>query len=340
LACLLSLFFFSFSLFGRKNKLTNINMQAIGIDMSKDTFHAAFDNTQIREFKNTEEGITSFNSFLIENSFKTSGSILGVESTGIYHLLFCARMTALGWQVLVINPLLTSQMIASGLRMVKTDRKDARVIRQAVILGKGHRYTDTPEVLALKALVSERDDLVEIRGSLKRRMQVHRLRAEASGRPLYGSYDAVYKLLLKEIKVMEKHMGQLSSDTQQLLRSIPGIGTNAAAMLVAYIGDIRRFDKPEKLVAYIGIDPRVKQSGTSINGKGYITKRGSGLLRHMLYMSAFIAKRHNPEFTAYYQKKKAEGKHHTSILCALERKLIHCIWAVWKRGTPFRLKRG
>lgn len=312
-------------------------MQAIGIDMSKDTFHAAFDQSSVKEFQNTEEGIASFSSFLKEKSFSILDTAVGVESTGIYHLLFCARMTALGWKVQVINPLLTAQMIASGLRMVKTDRRDALIVRQAVMLGKGYRYNDTPEVLALKALVSERDDLVEMRADLKRRIGVHNIRLQAANMPLYDSYAEVLTALEKEIKAIEKQMKPLVAGTQQLLRSIPGIGRGAAAMLVAYVGDIHRFDKPEKLVAYIGIDPRVKQSGTSINGKGYITKRGSGPLRHMLYMSAFIAKRRNPAFTAYYQKKKTEGKHHVAILCALERKLIHCIWAVWKRGTPFKL---
>ncbi len=312
-------------------------MKAIGIDMSKDNFHAALDETSVREVKNTEEGITSFNLLLKEKQFNTSNTIIGIESTGIYHLLFCARMSSLGWRVFVINPLLTAQMIAAGLRMVKTDRKDAKVVRQAVMLGKGYRYTDTPEVLALKALVSERDDLVEMRGDLKRRIGVHALRAQAANMPLYDSYAEVLIVLDKEIKAVEKQMGSLVPDIQKLLRSIPGIGKAAATTLVAFVGDINRFDKPEKLVAYIGIDPRVKQSGTSINGKGYITKRGSGLLRHILYMSAFIAKRRNPAFTVYYQRKKAEGKHHIAILCALERKLIHCIWAVWKRGTPFKV---
>jgi transposase len=79
----------------------------------------------------------------------------------------------------------------------------------------------------------------------------------------------------------------------------------------------------------------VKQSGVSIHGKGRITKRGNVILRHMLYQAAFIARRHDAELGAYYKKKRSEGMHHTAALCAVERKLIHRIFAVWKRGTPY-----
>jgi transposase len=174
-----------------------------------------------------------------------------------------------------------------------------------------------------------------MRADLKRRIHAHDVRAHAAGIALHDSYGAIRLLISKEIKTIDRRVGSLAADLQTLLRSIPGIGTTTAALLVAYVGDIRRFDVPEKLVAYVGIDPRVKQSGTSIHGKGYITKRGNELLRHTLFQCAFIAKRRNPSFAAYYQKKRKEGKHHTSILCALERKLVHCIWAVWKRGTPY-----
>ena len=106
-------------------------------------------------------------------------------------------------------------------------------------------------------------------------------------------------------------------------------------MLVAYVGDIRRFPSAESLVAYIGLDCRVHQSGTSINGKGFISKRGNRHLRSVLYNAAFIARQTNPALKAYFDKKVAEGKHYTAALVAIERKLVHVIYAVWTRGTPF-----
>lgn len=311
-------------------------MKYIGIDMSKDTFHACFDDGKVKEFKNTAEGIGIFRVYLRENGYDITGTKIGIEATGVYHHLFCVTLSMGEWVVMIINPLLVSQMIKDGLRMVKNDRKDARIIREATVQGKGYRFTDTTEVLALKALVSERADMVKMKGDLKRRQHAHEMREKACSAKLHDSYGTTFVTLAKEIKVIEKQMKAMAPETQELLRSIPGIGVTASALLVAFVGDINRFDHPDKLVAYIGIDPRVKQSGTSIHGRGAITKRGNALLRHVLFQAAFIAKRHNPDFGRYYAKKKSEGKHHTSILCAVERKLIHLIWAVWKRKTPFK----
>jgi transposase len=123
--------------------------------------------------------------------------------------------------------------------------------------------------------------------------------------------------------------------TQHLLRSIPGIGAVSSACLIAYIGDVHRFSTPEKLVAYIGLDCRVHQSGASINGRGYISKKGNRYLRAMLFNAAFTARRSNPALRDFFKKKVSEGKHYTSALVAVERKLVHIIWAVWTRGTPF-----
>lgn len=89
-------------------------------------------------------------------------------------------------------------------------------------------------------------------------------------------------------------------------------------------------------MAYIGLDSRVFQSGTSVRGKGFISKRGSKYLRCILFNAAFIARQYNPELGAYYRKKVAEGKHYYSAMCAVERKLIHLIYAVWRRGTPYQ----
>src|SRR6266852_7988932 len=84
-----------------------------------------------------------------------------------------------------------------------------------------------------------------------------------------------------------------------------------------------------------GLDCRVYQSGTSVHGKGYISKRGNGYLRHILFNAAFVARQYNPDLKRYHEQKMREGKHYFSALCAVERKLVHLIYAVWKRGTPF-----
>src|SRR6266852_3184601 len=223
-------------------------MQAIGIDMSKDTFHAAFDDRKVLKFANTEAGIEKFMTTLEDGDFPITDTMIGVEATGVYHLLFAVTLREHSWDVVVINPLESHRMITQGLRTVKTDRLDALKIRTMTGMGKGYLFADTKDVLALKALVVERQALVEMRKMTKQRRDVHRLKEAATGFTFYDSFTAVMEALSTEIKHIERNMRGYETETQELLRSIPGVGSTTAAVLVAFIGDINRFATPEKLV--------------------------------------------------------------------------------------------
>ena len=306
-------------------------MNTIGIDVSKDTFHAAFNDVHVEVFKNTESGIKNF----MEKLESKEETLIGCESTGVYHLLLCETLRKNGWMIKVVNPLIAHRMIQSILRNIKTDKHDALSIRKVLLTGAGYLYTDTPDVVALKMLVQEREALSKMLSMLKHRIHAHDIRARATGLDVHDSFTGPLKLLSYEMREIEKKMSSYAPHIQLLLRSIPGVGKVTAAALVAQIGDIKRFSSPEKLVAYIGLDSRVHQSGTSIHWKGYISKRGSRYLRHVLFNAAFIAKRRNPGLKKYMEKKLSEGKHYFSALCAVERKLVHIIYAVWTRGTPF-----
>jgi transposase len=313
-------------------------MNAVGIDMSKDTFHACFDTDEVEIFENTKRGIKKFISRLGYFSFGLSDTTIGVEATGAYHLLFAETLRKKEWNIVVINPLLTSRLNKTSLRNVKTDRADARSIRQAVILGYGYRYTDTPDILRLKTLVQERLGLKRMHTECLQRRHAHSYKARAVDIPVPDCFQSVEANLSREIKALERQIAAVVPEIQKLLRSIPGVGALSAACLVAYVGDINRFESPEKLTAYLGLDCRVHESGTSVHGKGYLTKRGNKYLRATLFNAAFVAQKRNPELKKFYDKKIKEGKHHFVALCAVERKLVHLIFAIWKRGTPFEYR--
>ena len=90
-------------------------MNAIGIDMAKDTFQAAFNDTVVRQFENTEVGIEKFISFL--SRYDSAHVTVGVEATGVYHLLLCARLSLSGWRIVVINPLLMPKLSSNTFAM-------------------------------------------------------------------------------------------------------------------------------------------------------------------------------------------------------------------------------
>jgi len=59
------------------------------------------------------------------------------------------------------------------------------------------------------------------------------------------------------------------------------------------------------------------------------------VVRSLLFNAAYVARQHNPELKMFFEKKLSEGKHYFSATCAVERKLVGIVYAVWKRKTPF-----
>jgi transposase len=311
-------------------------MEYIGIDISKDTFHVAWnDVAKVSVFANDSEGIDAFENSLHHRNFQKDFTKIGLESTGIYHLLLCVLLTDHGWNVTVINPYITSKVIKASLRPVKNDRKDARTIRRVLIAGHGYRFTDTPEILRLKALLREYTALTKLKARCKQLIRTQETYQKTTEQQLESVFPTLCLSLEKSLKEMRSRLGETQSDAQILLQSIPGIGPVCSAALVAHVGNIDRFASPKKLVAYIGLDSRVHESGTSIHGKGFLTKRGNRTLRSLLFNAAFIARQYNPDLKQFFEKKINEGKHYHVATCAVERKLIHLIYAVWKRGTLF-----
>ena len=129
-----------------------------------------------------------------------------------------------------------------------------------------------------------------------------------------------------------------------LLCSIPGIGVLTAATILAEVGDFSAFSSPNKLVAFFGIDPSVNQSGEFTGTRNKMSKRGSRLLRRVIFTTALAnvrSKRNgnktNPVLYEFYQK-KCMNKPKKVALGAVMRKLVNIIFAVMRDKKPFELR--
>ena len=119
---------------------------------------------------------------------------------------------------------------------------------------------------------------------------------------------------------------------RKTLKSIDGIGENSAAALCSIITD--RFTHAKQLVAYLGLDPKEHQSGTSVKGRTRISKIGKSETRAALYMPALVAYRMGafPNFTA---RLEAKGKPPKLIIVAIMRKLVVIAFHLLKNGENF-----
>lgn len=134
----------------------------------------------------------------------------------------------------------------------------------------------------------------------------------------------------KQLKILENKIEELYLSLDCTLTSIPGIGITLAAIIVSEIGDISRFKDAPSLVAFAGIDPTVKQSGTYNCNSNKMSKRGSPYLRRALWSAAKCSYLFDPQLNAYYTKKRGEGKHHNTAIGAVCHKLTHIIYAIMR----------
>ena len=145
-----------------------------------------------------------------------------------------------------------------------------------------------------------------------------------------------YDLIQEEISLVENEITTHISKIDSKIPTIKGIGLVSAATIIAEIEDISRFDSPDRLLAYAGLDPRLYQSGTQ-EFKGKMNKKGSVVLRRVLMNSAESILIFNPVFYEYYRKKRDEGKSHRVALSHLARKLVRLIYKIETEHINFNL---
>ena len=162
------------------------------------------------------------------------------------------------------------------------------------------------------------------------------------------SFSLQLKLLIEQMKFIEAQVSDVETEIKSILEkidspitTIPGIGVVTGATILGEIGDISKFSNASKLAAYAGIDATVSQSGEYSSTNNKMSKRGSAYLRKALFQSALVAclgKNPDPVFSAFYQKKRSEGKHHLTAIGAIARKLTNTIFAVLKYDTPYQVQ--
>lgn len=308
----------------------------IGIDISKRDFHTCFgENSEIEKFATTKAGIDSFLCRLKEQKMTSGKTLIGMEATGSYHLPVAYQCSQSGYTVHVINPLITRKQNQTNLRRVKTDSSDARLVRYCLMNGAGYPFYETAETIKLKTLVRQRARFSMLRHRTRLKNEEVVRREEYLNIRITVLNNELYDFLDEKIRSLDVELRQYESSTQKLLMSIPGVGPQTAITCISEVADIARFPDAQKLTAWLGLDPRVHESGTSIHGKGYITKRGNKLLRTRLFNAASVAVLHQNMFQRFFQQKRSEGKPYRVALCAVMRKMVHVIHAVWSRGTPF-----
>lgn len=149
-----------------------------------------------------------------------------------------------------------------------------------------------------------------------------------------NSLLSLYKVLAKEIDLLESQIISLISEINPRLLTIPGIGPLSAAVIYAEYGDFSKFNSPAQMLSFAGLEPGYYQSGISEHS-GHMVKKGSSYLRYTLMNLSIPLTLHNIIFAQYYAKKRVEGKTHRIACSHLVKKLIRVIYTLEKNDIDF-----
>ncbi len=144
------------------------------------------------------------------------------------------------------------------------------------------------------------------------------------------------QVLDAEIEEIETEIEKIMEQIHSPITSIPGIGAQMGAMILAEVGDFSSFDSADKVLAYAGLSPSTYQSGQMNNCYAHMEKRGSRYLRYAIFNAAKYVCHWDPTFAAYLAKKRAEGKHYNVAISHAAKKLVRLIYAMEKSGQPYR----
>jgi transposase len=154
-----------------------------------------------------------------------------------------------------------------------------------------------------------------------------RLELPAHERQIVASCLREVDFLSREIAALEAALAKLALSSEQVKRlmTVPGVSLISAATFVAVVGEIGRFETPKKLVGYVGLDPKVRQSGEAKARHAGISKQGSAAARHMLCEAAWIAVRTPGPLRAFYERVRARRGVQIALV-ATARKLCVLFW--------------
>lgn len=306
---------------------------SVGIDVAKAKIDVAIywntSETKNKQFKNqTEQNMQSLISWLTENGVK-SGTPIVVESTGSYHWLTCLLLSEHKFCVHLINPLITKKYERSSIRGSKTDPIDAKRLAEIGTIEKDlPLFFDSRESLSIKKYHSLYAKIVKIKQQLDRCYHDALESAEIIGMSLnLTSIKDCLDQIQTTLKVLRQIIEDNTTEMAKELAEIKGVSKFQASILCSAV-DGRTFQNKDKLIAFFGIDVRLRESGTW-RGRSRLSKRGNSFYRMVLFQLGWSLSRHNERFTEYYQRLRDKGKHYYTCLIATARKFLKYFFAYY-----------
>ncbi len=319
--------------------------EALGIDVSKKTIDVnLYCKRDYLQFENTVKGYKALLVWVKRQTGLAMDQVLiCFEHTGLYSLPLAVFLTGQNITFCMEPSLQIKRSL--GLVRGKDDKVDARRISEYAYLRRKLLkpfVLPSLSVLRLQKLLSLRERMVKQRAGYISSLKEHKCKLKQKDYELYFStHKKMVHYLGKQIETIEKEMKELITHDEKmnelylLMVSVKGVGFILASTLLVATNCFSSFSDSRKFACYAGIAPFEKQSGTSLNMKSRVSHYADKRIKSLLNLAALAAIRSDPELRAYYQKRVEMGKSKMSTLNIVRNKIVHRIFAVVKRRTPY-----
>jgi transposase len=303
----------------------------VGIDVSKERLDVAVrPSGEVFAVERNAPGLE-----LLTTRLKAlSPHIVALEATGGFETVAAAVLAASELPVVIVNPAQIRAFAKAIGQRAKTDPIDAAVIAHFAEATKPEPRPLPDEATRLLAdLIARRRQIIEMivaERQRETRVAIPRLR----------------KSIIRLLKALEKELASLDGDIddavrgspawrekENLLASVPGIGSTIARTLIAELPELGRLGRKE-IAALAGLAPFTRRSG-QWRGKSFISG-GRATVRAALFMGAMVAKKHNPILKAFFDRLVAAGKPKMVAIIAVARRLLTILNAILRDKRPWQ----
>lgn len=316
----------------------------VGIDISKDSIDVALINEGIsmcQNFSNSKKGYRSMLSWL-KTFAQANEMLLCMEHTGLYGLPLWNYLAEHNICFVVENALQIKQSM--GIRRSKTDKADAEMIARYIKLhhSESRLYKVPTQIISrLKVIFSHRQRLLKIKHLLSvASNEISAFMSKEVCKDMSGDSKRLLDIIEGRIEKVEQLLLKIiSSDAEtkkiyQLVTSVPGVGLITGVYLIIVTQNFTIIGTSRKLSRFGGMSPEKDESGKRVR-KPKVSRIGNKKLKSLLSCCVSSNLRFDTETKEYQQRKLAEGKPDGVIINNLKNKILHRVYAVVNRGTPY-----
>jgi len=316
----------------------------VGIDISKGWIDVAVINGNLTDHRNYENNKKEFKLMLswLKTFARPGEMILCMENTGVYSRPLWEYLITHNIPVVVENALQINRSM--GIKRGKSDKTDAQIIARYIRLHhtECRLYKAPAQIITrLKVLFGYRERLVKVKHQLS-----------VSSKEIKGFISAeLCKEMVQDTAILVKNISNrikkvdnlileiIKSDTEaqriyKLITSVPGIGLITACYLIIITQNFTTIQNSRKLSRYGGMSPEKNESGV-VKRKAHVSPIGNQKIKSLLSNGVGTNLQYDRETKEYYTRRVMEGKPEGVVINNLKNKILHRVFAVVNRGTPY-----